>query len=237
MDTATPQGIDILRRMEHWGYYLLPKSHDASPGYGGLQVAIREELTREHFDPETVDLQVIGYDGAPIWSKLHRDSEVRHRRVPLTRIILNDRSGKKDAKFLTYGGRLEAIYTRHETVFTLRTPAPLLDLTARGLTIAEELAVETERLLGALQVEWGRDDEGFARQVAQVDPMELYGATIHSLVDECEALEAHHCSEAYLLMLREEQAWLERHRERPGKTRRLEELLAPPAGGGDSLSR
>jgi hypothetical protein len=226
MEPKTPHGTDILRRMEHWGYYLLPKSHPASPGYGGLQVAIREEPTREHFDPETMDLQVIGYDGAPSWSKLHRDSELRHRRVPLTRIILSDRSGKNSAKFFTYGGVLEAVYSRHETVYTLRTPAPVLDLTSRALTLAEELAVETERLLGMLQVEWGRDDEGFALQLALVDPMELYQATIRSLIEECHALGAHHCSEAFLLMLQEEQGWLRRHAEAPPT---LAQLLAPPA--------
>jgi hypothetical protein len=229
MDTTTPHETEILRRMEHWGYYLLPKSHPGSPGYGGLQVAIREEATRKHFDPETVDLYVIGYDGAPCRTKLHRDTQVGPRRVPLTHVILDDRMGGRAAKFFTYGGLLEAIYARHEAVFTLRTPVPLLDLTTARMTISEELAVETERLLATLQAEWGRDDEGFARRLALIDPVKLYRATIHSLIDECEAAGVQHCSDAFLPMLREERAWLARHDEGPGVLPALEQLLAPPA--------
>jgi hypothetical protein len=229
MDTTTPDEASVLRRMEHWGYYLLPKSHPASPGYGGLQVAIREEPTREHFDPQTIDLQVVSYDGAPTRSRLQRTTEIGRRHVPLTRIILKERSGEKEAKFFTFGGVLEAVHGRHETVFTLQTAAPVLDMTRPVLTIAEELAVETERLIGTLQAEWGRDDEGFGRRVARIGPAELYKATIHSLIEECRAAEAHHCSEAFATMLREEQRWLQQHEEGPVIPRTLEQLLAPPA--------
>jgi hypothetical protein len=218
--------------MEHWGYYLLPKSHPASPGYGGLQVAIREEPTRKHFDPESIDLQVVSYDGAPCGWRLHRETDVGHRRVPLTIITLNDRLEEKDAKFLIYGGTLEAVYGRHETVFTLRTPAPILDLTSPALTLAEELAVETERLVAALQAEWGRDDEGFGRQLATVEPLELYWATIHSLIEECQAVGALHCSEDFISLLHEEQSWLRHQAEGPRVAPTLEELLAPPGGQG-----
>lgn len=229
MNTTTPDQARLLRRMEHWGYYLLPKSHPASPGYGGLQVAIREEPTREHFDPQTIELQVVSYDGAPTWSRLGRTSEIGRRRVPLTRIILKERSGEKEARFFTFGGMLEAAHGTHETVFTLQTAAPVLDMTSPGLTMAEELAVETERLIGTLQAEWGRDDEGFGRRAAQIGPAELYKATINSLIEECRAAEAHHCSEAFASMLREEQRWLQRQEERPVVPQTLEQLLAPPA--------
>jgi hypothetical protein len=63
----------ILHRMEHWGYYLLPKSHRESPGYTGLLVAIRETPTREHFDPESIRLRIIEEGKETSWATFRSD--------------------------------------------------------------------------------------------------------------------------------------------------------------------
>jgi hypothetical protein len=193
-------------------------------------VALREKPTRQHFDPKGIELQLVGDKGLPSWTKLHRETRIPPSRVPQTRILLNDWSDRKATVFFTFGGLLEAVYGPLETVYFLRTAAPVLDLTNPVSSIPEELATETELLLARLQAQWGRDDDGFARQLALIKPIRLYQGAIQSLINHCEASLAHDCSGAFFAMLREERSWL---RDQPGEEpmpATLERLLAPPAG-------
>lgn len=225
----------ILQVMENWGYYLLPKSHPQSPGHTGLLVAIRKQPTGKHFDPQSLRL----------WLRLLRDEheEARWttlwidspRELPIKgsihacpgRVVLRDRRDKR-VSFFVFGGSLEAVSVPGETVYSLRSPAPILQITENLESVPDQLAFETEEHLGELQVKWGLDEEGFAKRRAQVDPLQFYLASLNSILARYEQDPAlQETSQEFYLALRNEQRWLIERRQWPTDIPELEELLTP----------
>ena len=222
----------ILHLMENWGYYLLPQSHPDSPGYTGLLVAIRKQPTEKHFDPQAMRLRLRDkYDQAK-WTTLWLHSPLElpikaSMHVCPGEVMLRDRTDKR-ANFFVFGGSLEAVSVPGETVYSLRSPAPILQLTDDPETVPDQLASETQALIGELQVRWEADDEGFARRLAQVDPLQFYVATLDSILAHYER--AHTLQEAFhefYLALRKERGWLMERGRWPTTLPTLEELLAP----------
>jgi hypothetical protein len=222
----------ILQFMEKWGYYLLPKSHPDSPGYTGLLVAIRKQPTEKHFDPQTMRLRLRDKHNEATWTTLGLHSPVE---LPIKgslhacpgEVILRDRTDKR-ANFFTFGGSLETASVPGETVYSLRSPALILQLTDDSESIPDQLASETEALTSELQARWGSDEAGFARRLAQVDPLQFYLATLRSLLARYE--QDHSLQEAFhefYLALRNEKRWLEERRQWPATFPTLRELLAP----------
>ncbi|MDH4138431.1 MAG: hypothetical protein OEW09_17190, partial [Anaerolineae bacterium] len=146
----------ILQVMENWGYYLLPKPYPHSPGYTGLLVAIRKIPTEKHFDPQTIRLRLRDkYDQAK-WTTLwlHSPQELPIKasvHVCPGEVMLRDRTDKR-VDFFVFGGSLEAVSVPGETVYSLRSPAPILWLTDDPETVPDQLASETQVLIGELQV-------------------------------------------------------------------------------------
>jgi hypothetical protein len=222
----------ILHLMENWGYYLLPKSHPDSPGYTGLLVAIRKLPTEKHFDPKTIRLRLRDeYDQAR-WTTLGLHSPVE---LPIKasihacpgEVILRDHTDKR-ADFFVFGGSLEAVSVPGETVYSLRSPAPILRLTDDPESVPDQVASETEALIGELRVRWGSDEEGFARRLAQVDPFQFYLATLQAILARYER--DHHALQdafhVFYLALRDEKRRLMDGGQWPAILPALEELLA-----------
>lgn len=223
----------ILHLMDNWGYYLLPKPHPHSPGYTGLLVAIRKIPTEKHFDPQTIRLRLRDkYDQAK-WTTLWLHSP---QELPLEasihvcpgEVILRDRTDKR-ANFFVFGGSLEATSVPGETVYSLRSPAPILQLTDDPESVPDQLASETEALIGELQVKWGSDEERFARRLAQVDAFQFYLATLQAILAHYE--QDHHTLEEtfheFYLALRNEKRRLMEGGQWPATLPTLGELLAP----------
>ncbi len=231
----------ILQVMANWGYYLLPKPHPQSPGYTGLLVAIRKEPTGKHFDPQSmrVWLRLLHDEHEEVrWTTLWIDSP---KELPIRgsihvcpgRVVLRDRRDKR-VSFFVFGGSLEAVSVSGETVYSLRSPAPILQISENLESVPDQLAFGTEELMGELQVKWGLDEEGFARRQAQVDPFQFYLAALHSILaryDQDRALqETFH---EFHLALRNEKKWLMERGKWPTTPPKLEELLAPnPSAAG-----
>ena len=220
--------ISVLNQMKFWGYHLLPKAHPSSPGYTGLRVAIREVPTRLHFDPESIRLQLRGKDGIASWTTLRLKApfqETKH--VCPGRVILSDQIDKR-VYFFVFGGSLEATLGPGATVYTLRSPAPLLALTEPEDSIPDQLASETEAMMGELQARWGSNDKGFARRLAQVDPLQFYLASLHSILLRCRQNRAlQECLEDLYDALLREKDWLTSAGQWPASPPTLEKLLAP----------
>jgi hypothetical protein len=223
----------ILHLMENWGYYLLPQSHPESPGYTGLLVAIRKNPTEKHFDPQTIRLRLRNkYDQAK-WTALWLHSP---QELPLEasihicpgKVILRDRTDKR-ANFFVFGGSLEAVSVPGETVYSIRSPAPILKLTDDPESVPDQLASETEALISELEVKWGANEEGFARRLAQVDPLQFYLATLQAILARYER--DHHILEEtfheFYLALRNEKRRLMDRGQWPATLPALGELLAP----------
>lgn len=217
----------VLELMRNWGYYLLPKSHDDSPGYTGLLVAIRKEPTGQHFDPQTLHLH------------LQDEGRVLRERklsclTPLTKaaqvcaghIILRDRA-EKAVEFFSFGGTLDVLAEPGEHIYTLRSPAPVLELDAHE-TIANLLASETESLMAKAEAKWGRDEDGFNRRLVDVDPLLFYLTAVHSILlhyDHAPALER--ASHGFYEGLLKEKGWLAAEGHWSTGLSTLEDLLAP----------
>jgi hypothetical protein len=217
--------LEIVRDL---GYQLLPQAHRHSPGGSGLLVAIREEPTGKHFDPQTMHLRLRDVHGMARQRSLSLlspgpDSD----RVCPGRVILSDRLNKR-VEFFTYGGTLEVIPATDAQVYVLRSPAPVLAMVAEEETVADLLAAATDALLAQVEVRWGHDERGFNQRLAEVEPLPFYMGTLHSLIDKyghCHPLEEtlHELCE----MLHREKEWLTGQRLWRDKPPMLEDLLAP----------
>jgi hypothetical protein len=143
-------------------------------------------------------------------------------------VIVRDRTDKR-TNFFVFGGSLEAVSVPGETVYSLRSPAPILQLTDDPESVPDQLASETEALIGELQVRWGSDERGFARRLAQADPFQFYLATLQAILARYER--DHHAlqetfHEFYLALRNEKGRLMERGRW-PATLPTLGELLAP----------
>lgn len=164
------------------GYHLLDRPHPHSPGYTGLLVAIRETPTGQHFDPEFIELFLSASDQKVGPVKLRLDSSLSGvQRVCAGPIVLHDRVDKR-VYFFAYGGTVEATSRNGTTVYVLCSPAPILPMSTGLESVPEQLAAETEALLAKMHANWGQDDQGFVQHLAQVNPLPLYAATIHSVL-------------------------------------------------------
>lgn len=218
----------VLELIKNWGYYSLAKPHPDSPGHSGLLVAIRKEPTGKHFDVQTLRLRLRDEYGAAKWrtfiwlSPLESAGHV----CPGT-VTLEDRLGKQ-VEFFTFGGSLEMTLGSGEMVYSLRSPAPVLDLTMPEETVADQLAFETEELLGRIGVKWGENERGFNQRLAEVHPFQFYVTALGSILRHYEQghvlEEAHH---KFVAMLRREREWLIEKSLWPAKSLALEDLLAP----------
>jgi hypothetical protein len=182
------QRNEMLSRVAGWGYVLLPRPHDTSPGFGGLLVAIRDTPTEEHYDPEHVTL--------PLGSGRKGASRVTLGRTPAGilpenclcagRIDLLDRYHKK-VQFFGFGGKVIFCREATETVYAIETPAPLLAIRPPSLnSVPELLALAAEAALARAHAVWGADSEGFACCVAAQDPLRFYAALICALLQRHE---------------------------------------------------
>lgn len=216
-----------LKLMKDWGYYLLPKSHDSSPGYTGLLVAIRKQPTGQHFDPQTLRLRLRDAKGVARLRTLGWVMPLKESAYACPgRVILRDRSDKA-VEFFTFGGSLEVTSGTDEMVYTLHSPAPILELTAHGETITDFLASETESLMAEVETKWGRDEEGFNRRLAEIDPFQFYLASLQSILVHLEPVQAlekayHAFYEGFL----REKEWLVTKSLWPVEPSVLEDLLA-----------
>lgn len=214
--------------MKDLGYYLLSPSHHDSPGYTGLLVAIRKQPTGKHYDPQTIRLPLRDAKGNTTWrtiSQLSRPADSDH--VCPGRVILSDRFDKR-IEFFIFGGSLEVTWEPGEMICLLRSAAPILELTVQEETIPDQLASETEALMGKAHARWERDDKGFNRRLAEVDPLQCYLASVHSILLHYERVHAleqvyHECYEA----LHREKEWLIAEGLWAANAPTLEDLLAP----------
>jgi len=218
----------LLHQVEKWGYYQLPRSHPHSPGYTGLLVAIREAPTERHFDPEKIRLQILDEDGIPQRMTFGLEQHLaKSRQVCTGRVILQDRRDK-EVEFFTFGGSIESVSVPGETVYSLRSTAPILQLTDEGESIPNLLAAETEVLIAKQRVRWRADDEGFGMQLAQVGPLQFYVATVSSLLACAEQTSVlpNEIAELYTVLCKE-RSWLEETGQWPDRLLSLEQLLSP----------
>jgi hypothetical protein len=157
------------------GYYFPPDNQLELLGPGRLEVNLYHQPTERHFDPENAVFLVVEPDGevkhVTLVHPWHGPTEFR---VCTGRITLGDRRGKTVQAF-SLGGNLEITGYPDHTHCILTSAAPIAEL-AGGQTTLGLLVTEFEALLARKQAEWGRDEAGFRRRLATIDPLTLLAA-------------------------------------------------------------
>lgn len=127
-------------------------------------------------------------------------------------IAIQGRSGQR-ATFFVFGGSLEARdENANEKVYSLRSSAPVLELTSEKSTTADQLTAEVEALWARLQISWNLDDEAFWRQLTKIDSFRLFVATIQTVLDHDKQIPDLHTSQQRQALhhaLQQEKSWLQ----------------------------
>jgi hypothetical protein len=218
----------LSKILKDLGYHLLSPAHLDSPGYTGLLVAIRKQPTGRHYDPKKLRLPLRDAKGTVTWRTMSWLSPAADSsRVCPGRVILSDRFDKR-IEFFTFGGLLEVTCEQGEMMCLLRSAAPILELTAPEETIPGQLAAETESLIAEAHARWGRNDEGFSRRLAELDPFQFYLASLQSILlhyEHVHALELAH--REFCEALHREKNWLVAEGLWPANPPMLENVLIP----------
>ncbi|MCB9102379.1 MAG: hypothetical protein H6632_22770 [Anaerolineales bacterium] len=226
----------FFQEMAEAGYLLLEPLHPASPGGTRLLIALRQTPTERHYDPERIDLSRADADGCA--------GRVRLTLAALTSgnwplcpgpVVLRDRFDKR-VYFFSYGGALEIYTNAGMAVCVLTSPAPIVEMANEPDNVAEQLASETEALLARMHANWGRDDQGYQQRLVEIDPLELYAATIIHLLESYKQNSAlRHSFHRFYGMLLNEQDWLQ-GLERPHISSIPLDVLLAPAGSDPASS-
>ena len=199
----------LFEQIKELGYYLPPKSHSSSPGHPGLLVAIRATPTRMHFDPEGIHLALSSADGASESANLSLHSPFQDsRRVCPGQVAIHDRVDRR-IHFFVFGGLLEAVFRPNETIYSFTSAAPILEITHHPESMSNQLAIETEAMLGGMKALWGLDDKGFTQRLNQIEPLELYRSSLHTILQRYERAPALRQSfREFYVALVQERNWL-----------------------------
>jgi hypothetical protein len=169
-----PDLVAAARLLAHLGFLAEPDLPDR-PGPAYLLVAIRDEPTLAHYDPELVEY----------WVAIDRRGEVetlrRRTRLPIERpfswglIRIVDRLGVSN-EYVSFGGHLSADEIDGMTVAILTSPAPMLRRGghSQGWDVgAATVAAFYGRLLLAVDF-----SPGFEALAAAAAPLDLYAVFI-----------------------------------------------------------
>jgi hypothetical protein len=218
----------IIEYVKGWGYRTLPEHHPGSPGYSGLVVAIRERPTQQHYDPQRLHLQVRDENGEADWRTMSWLTPAAHsKHFCAGPIMLRDRHGRA-TEFFAFGGTLQVISQETESIYVLRSGAPVLMLTPDEETLPDQLASEAEELMAEAKAGWQGNDEGFDRRLGDVEPVLLYSAAVHSLLARFQGSDAMMTTYADLAeLLEHERAWLIQQGLWPAAPLSVADLLSP----------
>jgi hypothetical protein len=97
----------------------------------------------------------------------------------------------KEVELFTFGGELEIKAGPDCTVCEIRSPAPILGNYADH-SIGRLLAEETEIILAQERADFLEDEQIYDQRLASLDPLDLYHASLHTLLERF-----HHLPETY----------------------------------------
>jgi len=199
-------GSSFTKRLETMGYVTLPRLHADSPGFSGLLMLLRRQP--EGHEPQRIDLRLHQWDGRATRTHLHGDTaSLSSNAVCPGRIVVSDGHGQ-DSVFYSFGGALESEAQNGETIYSLRSDAPVLALQTERETVADMLADETEALFARAQAATKLLPGDFLDRLVRAGAAAVYLAILESLLPEGgEPLVPEQHRPEFAAMLVREQAW------------------------------
>ncbi|MCA9944254.1 MAG: hypothetical protein KC449_12280 [Anaerolineales bacterium] len=220
----------LLTKLETLGYYTLPPRHENCVGHTGLLILMRRQSPREQvaFEPQTIHLRLLDWDGKAHWTVFKATTPFPMSRVVCPgRIIIRNQNGE-EARFFIFGGSLEARdEAPGEKVYSLRSSAPVLEVTTGKTTAADLLASEVEAVLARLQASWGMGDEAFWHHLTKLYPFQLFVTLLQEILARYETeseLQTDEQWQALVHALKHEKSWLIETGQWPEKTSTLADL-------------
>jgi hypothetical protein len=217
-----------VQQAKQWGYAVLSRHHPGSPGWAGLLAALCRMPAGAFFAPETVDLWIRDESGMARVTRLaytRRPRGASH--VCPGRVVLHDRADER-VYYFTFGGSLAVAAEGDPLVYMLESAAPILRLGDAADPIAGQVAIEAEAMLARTRARWGRDDAGFLRRLAHLEPPHLYAGTLKAMMSYLEQAPVLQ-SQAPALhgLIYRERRWLQKKGQWPAVEVSLEQMLAP----------
>ncbi len=163
---------------EQLGYSFHPPLEANAIGHSQLDVVIRPAPTGEHFDPESFLCPVATDSGVSKLHITHPWTQETAYRVCVGEVIIENARHDQITAF-TFGGALRIAADSRRILCQLASPAPLLQHAQQAAALAEQLIEEVQILFAERRAV--REDEAFDRQLATVDPLQLYHACLVAL--------------------------------------------------------
>lgn len=176
----------FLQHLETLGYYPLPQTHANSPGFSGLLIVLRENANGH--EPEIAQIRLREWDGKSPMKQLHANGTEPLRGIVCPgRVVIRSRQ-EREATFYTFGGTLDSEQLSGETVFSLRSTAPILELQSDHETLADLLADETEALFARAEAQHQLSSQQLLDLLTSVGAEAVYLAVLHSLLPQSEEM-------------------------------------------------
>jgi len=198
----------FLQRLETLGYYTLPRPHPDSPGYGGLLVVLRQNP--HGHEPAKIQLRLHDWDGKTTMIHLHADMDQPFSHVVCPGQIIIHSQQEREVTFYNFGGSLESEALAGETVYSLRSAAPVLELVPERKTIADLLADETEGLYARAEAQQQLSSQQLLHRLVKVGPEAVYLAILQSLLPEDKDTTVSHRDPDFVKMLNRERNWYQK---------------------------
>ncbi len=209
-----------LGKLDCWGHSCTPYPQHNRLGYAGVLFMLQNTADSNHFfSPTSLHIHTIEPDGHAYWETLRHDtvSLPVHAIYP-GKLHLRDKHGE-EMVFFSFGAHIDMEKDDDKTIFSIRSKAPILELSLKNKTIANDMADEVEGMLARLEVQWQLHQANtatFSQYIAQTfPPQHLYTTSIYTLLTYYEkepdfhhsSLDLYHQLEQEKLVLQENSQW------------------------------
>ena len=215
--------ISFLQHLETFGYYPLPRTHADSPGYSGLLVVVRKK-PQDH-EPERIQLRLHDWTGNTSMVNLHADIDEGQSYIVCPGRISIQSLKEREVTFYSFGGSIESEVLAEETIYSLRSTAPVLELVTARETSADLLADEAEILIAETMAQQRLSTDEMQHRLVKAGPEAVYLAVLQSLVGEDEESAVAQLHPDLFKVLQNEQKWYKRNQRWPVNAHNLASLV------------
>lgn len=166
------------------GYMFYPRQTPESPGHPRLDIVLRPTPTMQHYDPETLILNLVTSEGKIEKSIIHHPwrPQIYKFQAIAGRIIWQDRVHKVQEAF-TFGADLMINSCDDGTACILTSQAPIIPL-SNDLAYPTLFVLEVETLMAARRASWLHNTGGYIQRLIKVHPQDLYCSCLKSVHDK-----------------------------------------------------
>ncbi len=185
------------------GYQFYPSQYSPALGHPKVDIYLMSEPAGRFFDtfqaaflvPDQGDVKELLIEHP--WNEWMGNPHVQ---ILPGRFQLREKDGDLHYGF-SLGGEIEIKNIEAATVCTVTSSAPIFNLSDDPDALGDVIANEVEGLLARREAAWGENVSGYARRLANAEPLSLFIAILHTLVQDFQNLPAAVRSHGYQKIL------------------------------------